>query len=203
MTAVRRSGPSFAALAMATDIILIDAAQFDPLDNPLFSLKFVRLRGRRRRDRDGFGGDRRRRSAAPVNVASRAVGSAAAHSPGLDFETGLTFGAICVASAVFFMLELGLPYTGLFRVSPAALQEAIPNVDKLRDTPYRFGQGRSSLRERAALGARSLTTYGLGEENRTCLAQLSRSVARAPNDRNPPMSAGNDLRRDVRFGRWQ
>jgi hypothetical protein len=28
------------------------------------------------------------------------------------------------------MLELGLPYTGLFRVSPAALQEAIVNIDK-------------------------------------------------------------------------
>lgn len=28
------------------------------------------------------------------------------------------------------LLELGLPYTGLLRVSPAALQEAIANIDK-------------------------------------------------------------------------
>ena len=44
--------------------------------------------------------------------------------------SALTFGAICVAFAVFLILELGLPYTGLFRVSPAALQEAIANIDK-------------------------------------------------------------------------
>jgi hypothetical protein len=48
---------------------------------------------------------------------------------GLVLST-LTFGAICVAFAVFLMLELGLPYTGLFRVSPAALEEAIANIDK-------------------------------------------------------------------------
>ena len=43
---------------------------------------------------------------------------------------GLTFGALCVAFAVFLMLELGLPYTGLFRVNPAALEQAIANIDK-------------------------------------------------------------------------
>ena len=42
----------------------------------------------------------------------------------------LAFGALCVAFAVFLILELGLPYTGLFRVSPAALQEAIANIGK-------------------------------------------------------------------------
>jgi hypothetical protein len=42
----------------------------------------------------------------------------------------LTFGALCVAFAILLMLELGLPYTGMFRVSPAALQEAIANIDK-------------------------------------------------------------------------
>jgi hypothetical protein len=41
----------------------------------------------------------------------------------------MTFGAICVAFAIFLILELGLPYTGMFRVSPAALQEAIANID--------------------------------------------------------------------------
>lgn len=41
----------------------------------------------------------------------------------------MTFGAVCVAFAIFLILELGLPYTGMFRVSPAALQEAIANID--------------------------------------------------------------------------
>ena len=44
--------------------------------------------------------------------------------------SALTFGAVCVAFAIFLILELGLPYTGLLRVSPAALQEAIANLDK-------------------------------------------------------------------------
>jgi hypothetical protein len=44
--------------------------------------------------------------------------------------SGLTFGALCIAFAVFLMLELGLPYTGLFRVNPAALEQAIANIDK-------------------------------------------------------------------------
>ncbi|MBV9290740.1 MAG: hypothetical protein JO288_23475 [Hyphomicrobiales bacterium] len=42
----------------------------------------------------------------------------------------LVFGALCVGFAIFLILELGQPYTGLFRVSPAALQEAIANIDK-------------------------------------------------------------------------
>jgi hypothetical protein len=42
----------------------------------------------------------------------------------------LTFGAICVAFAIFLILDLGRPYTGMFRISPAALQEAIANIDK-------------------------------------------------------------------------
>jgi len=41
----------------------------------------------------------------------------------------MTFGAVCVAFAIFLMLELGLPYTGMFRVSPAALEQAIANID--------------------------------------------------------------------------
>jgi len=43
---------------------------------------------------------------------------------------GLTFGALCIAFAVFLMLQLGLPYTGIFRVNPAALEQAIANIDK-------------------------------------------------------------------------
>jgi hypothetical protein len=43
---------------------------------------------------------------------------------------GLTFGALCIAFAVLLMLDLGQPYTGLFRVSPAALGQAISAMDK-------------------------------------------------------------------------
>jgi hypothetical protein len=52
-----------------------------------------------------------------------------AQSNGLVYSA-LTFGAICVAFAVFLILELGLPYTGMFRVNPAALQAALANIDK-------------------------------------------------------------------------
>jgi hypothetical protein len=44
--------------------------------------------------------------------------------------SALTFGALCVAFAIFLILELGLPYTGLFRVSPAALEETLDYIDK-------------------------------------------------------------------------
>jgi uncharacterized membrane protein YesL len=43
--------------------------------------------------------------------------------------SAMTFGALSVAIAIFLILELGLPYTGMFRVSPAARQEAIANID--------------------------------------------------------------------------
>ena len=42
----------------------------------------------------------------------------------------LAFGAVSIAFAIFLILELGLPYTGLLKVSPAALQPAIEFVDK-------------------------------------------------------------------------
>jgi hypothetical protein len=42
----------------------------------------------------------------------------------------LVFGAVSISFAIFLILELGLPYTGLLKVSPAALQEAIEYVDK-------------------------------------------------------------------------
>ena len=45
-------------------------------------------------------------------------------------STALTFGALSIAFAIFLILELGLPYTGLFRVSPAALEQTIEYVDK-------------------------------------------------------------------------
>jgi hypothetical protein len=42
----------------------------------------------------------------------------------------MAFGALSIAFAIFLIFELGLPYTGLFRVSPAALQQAIEFIDK-------------------------------------------------------------------------
>ena len=42
----------------------------------------------------------------------------------------LAFGAFAVASAIFLILELGQPYTGVFRTSPAALVQTIEAIDK-------------------------------------------------------------------------
>jgi hypothetical protein len=44
--------------------------------------------------------------------------------------TALAFAAFSVAFAMFLILELGRPYTGLVKVSPAALQETIEFLDK-------------------------------------------------------------------------
>jgi hypothetical protein len=42
----------------------------------------------------------------------------------------LTFGALSIAFAIFLILQLGMPYTGLFKVSPAALEQTIQYIDK-------------------------------------------------------------------------
>jgi hypothetical protein len=42
----------------------------------------------------------------------------------------LAFGAFAVASAILLILELSQPYTGLFRTSPAALEQTIEAIDK-------------------------------------------------------------------------
>ncbi len=42
----------------------------------------------------------------------------------------LAFGAFAVASAVFLILELGSPYTGIFRISPVAMEQALAALDK-------------------------------------------------------------------------
>jgi hypothetical protein len=42
----------------------------------------------------------------------------------------ITFGALSIAFAIFLILELGMPYTGLFRVSPAALVQTIEFMGK-------------------------------------------------------------------------
>jgi len=42
----------------------------------------------------------------------------------------LTFGSLSIAFAIFLILELGMPYTGLFKVSPAALEQTIEFMDK-------------------------------------------------------------------------
>ena len=50
--------------------------------------------------------------------------------PNATVVTALGFGAFSVAFAMFLILELAGPYTGLYRVSPAALQQAIEFVGK-------------------------------------------------------------------------
>jgi len=42
----------------------------------------------------------------------------------------LAFGALAVGSGIFLILELSQPYTGLFRISPAALEQAVDSIDK-------------------------------------------------------------------------
>jgi Protein of unknown function (DUF4239) len=42
----------------------------------------------------------------------------------------LAFGSISVASAMFLILDLTQPYSGLFRVSPAAIQQTLEAIDK-------------------------------------------------------------------------
>ncbi len=44
--------------------------------------------------------------------------------------TALGFGAISIAFAIFLILELGMPYTGLFRVPPAALEQTLQYMGK-------------------------------------------------------------------------
>jgi hypothetical protein len=44
--------------------------------------------------------------------------------------SALTFGAASIAFAIFLILELGMPYTGLFKVPAAALEQAIEFIDK-------------------------------------------------------------------------
>jgi hypothetical protein len=44
--------------------------------------------------------------------------------------TAITFGGLSIAFAIFLILELGMPYTGLFKVSPAALEQTIQFIDK-------------------------------------------------------------------------
>jgi hypothetical protein len=44
--------------------------------------------------------------------------------------SALAFGAFAVASAIFLILELSQPYTGLFRISSAALEQTIDAIDK-------------------------------------------------------------------------
>ncbi len=39
-------------------------------------------------------------------------------------------GAFAVASAIFLILELSEPYTGLFRISPEALEQTIAVIDR-------------------------------------------------------------------------
>jgi hypothetical protein len=42
----------------------------------------------------------------------------------------MALGAFAVASAIFLILELSEPYSGLFRISPAALEQTIAAMDR-------------------------------------------------------------------------
>ena len=42
----------------------------------------------------------------------------------------MAHGGFAVASAVFLILELSNPYTGIFRISPAAIEKTIDTIDR-------------------------------------------------------------------------
>jgi len=42
----------------------------------------------------------------------------------------LGMGAFAVATAVYLILDMSQPYSGIFRVSPAALEQAIDVIDR-------------------------------------------------------------------------
>ena len=44
--------------------------------------------------------------------------------------SAITFGALSIAFAIFLILQFGQPYTGLFRVTPAALEQTIEFIGK-------------------------------------------------------------------------
>ena len=44
--------------------------------------------------------------------------------------SALTFGAVSIAFAIFLIFQFGMPYTGLFRISPAALEQAIEFIGR-------------------------------------------------------------------------
>jgi hypothetical protein len=51
-------------------------------------------------------------------------------APNALVTAAIAFGAASIAFAIFLILELGEPYTGLFRVQPAALEQTIQYIDK-------------------------------------------------------------------------
>jgi hypothetical protein len=51
-------------------------------------------------------------------------------APNALVTAAIAFGAASIAFAIFLILELGEPYTGLFRVQPAALEQTIQFIDK-------------------------------------------------------------------------
>jgi hypothetical protein len=44
--------------------------------------------------------------------------------------SAMTFGALSIAFAIFLILEFGMPYTGLFKVTPAALEQTMEFIDR-------------------------------------------------------------------------
>ena len=42
----------------------------------------------------------------------------------------LGFGALSIAFAIFLIFEFGMPYTGLYRISPASLEQTIEFIDR-------------------------------------------------------------------------
>lgn len=50
--------------------------------------------------------------------------------PNALVHSALTFGAASIAFAIRLIFELGMPYAGLYKVSPAPLEQAIEFIDR-------------------------------------------------------------------------
>jgi hypothetical protein len=50
--------------------------------------------------------------------------------PNAVVVAAVIFGALSIGFAIFLILELGMPYTGLFKVTPAALEQTIQYIGK-------------------------------------------------------------------------
>jgi hypothetical protein len=92
--------------------------------------------------------------------------------------SALAFGALSIAFAIFLILELGLPYTGLMRVSPAALEQAPPPSAGQCAFTHKKGRPRGGLSKRQGVVVRRSTpgswTCGSGHRRRN-RGQRSRS----------------------------
>ena len=108
----------------------------------------------------------------------------------------LVFGALAVASAIYLILDLSSPYSGLFRTSPAPLQQVLAQMGQgqgaVGEQPLR---AEAASRLRVGLNARSASgRRGRAGTLRRRAASRRRHNARCPPRRPPPPRAARRRR---------